>query len=76
MKPVAVLLIGVSLSLAACGRDTGPKGDPGPQGPAGPQGAQGIQGITGAQGPAHRTASTTLANSAIAPSPVFLTTRP
>jgi hypothetical protein len=41
-----------SLSLAACGRDTGPKGDPGPQGPPGPQGAQGIQGITGAQGPA------------------------
>jgi hypothetical protein len=50
MKTVAVLLIGISLSLAACGRDTGPKGDPGPQGPAGPQGAQGIQGITGAQG--------------------------
>ena len=52
MKRIAVLLIGVSLSLAACGRDPAPKGDPGPQGPAGPQGAQGIQGITGAQGPA------------------------
>jgi Collagen triple helix repeat (20 copies) len=46
------LLVGISLSLAACGKDPGPKGDPGPQGPAGPQGAQGVQGVPGAQGQA------------------------
>ncbi len=46
----SILVIGVALSLAACGRDPGPKGDPGPQGPAGPQGAQGIQGVPGGQG--------------------------
>ena len=50
MKLLPLLAIGLSLSLAACGRDPGPKGDPGPQGPAGPQGAQGIQGVAGAQG--------------------------
>ena len=50
MKNFAVLAIFVSLLLAACGREPGPKGDPGPQGPAGPQGAQGIQGVPGAQG--------------------------
>lgn len=44
------LFVGASLSLAACGKDPGPKGDPGPQGPAGPQGAQGIQGVSGTQG--------------------------
>jgi hypothetical protein len=47
-----VVVVGLSLSLAACGRDPGPKGDPGPQGPAGPQGAQGIQGVAGTQSPA------------------------
>ena len=52
MKIVAIAVIGLSLLLAACGRDPGPKGDPGPQGPAGPQGAQGIQGVPGTQGPA------------------------
>ena len=58
MRIVAILLVGVSLSLAACGRDPGPKGEPGTpgapgaQGPAGPQGAQGIQGVAGTQGPA------------------------
>src|SRR6195256_3285522 len=52
MRFLAVMLIGASLSLAACGRDPGPKGDPGPQGPAGPQGAQGVQGVPGAQGQA------------------------
>jgi Collagen triple helix repeat (20 copies) len=52
MKIFSILIIGVSLSLAACGRDPGPKGDPGPQGPAGPQGAQGIQGVPGGQGAA------------------------
>jgi hypothetical protein len=51
-KIVAILVVGLSLSLAACGRDPGPKGDSGPQGPAGPQGAQGIQGVSGTQGPA------------------------
>lgn len=52
MKRFAILLVGLSLTLAACGKDPGPKGDPGPQGPAGPQGAQGIQGVPGAQGQA------------------------
>src|ERR1700724_1797496 len=46
------MLVGASLSLAACGKEPGPKGDPGPQGPAGPQGAQCIQGVAGTQGPA------------------------
>jgi len=50
MKLLAVMLLGTSLALAACGKDPGPKGDPGPQGPAGPQGAQGIQGVAGTQG--------------------------
>ena len=50
MRFLAVMFVGASLSLAACGKDPGPKGDPGPQGPAGPQGAQGIQGVAGTQG--------------------------
>ena len=50
MRFLAVMLVGASLSLAACGKDPGPKGDPGAQGPAGPQGAQGIQGVAGTQG--------------------------
>jgi hypothetical protein len=52
MRLLTVLLIGTSLSLASCGKDSGPKGDPGPQGPAGPQGAQGFQGVPGTQGQA------------------------
>jgi len=52
MRIFPILVMGIALSLAGCGRDPGPKGDPGPQGPAGPQGAQGIQGIPGAQGQA------------------------
>jgi Collagen triple helix repeat (20 copies) len=52
MKLLPLLAVGLSLTLAACGRDPGPKGDPGAQGPAGPQGAQGIQGVAGVQGPA------------------------
>jgi hypothetical protein len=51
MKKVLVAAIaGLALTLAACGKDPGPKGDTGPQGPAGPQGAQGVQGVPGAQG--------------------------
>jgi hypothetical protein len=50
MRFLTVMLVGASLSLAACGKDPGPRGDPGPQGPAGPQGAQGIQGVAGTQG--------------------------
>ena len=50
MKISHVLLVGIALLLAGCGRDPGPKGEPGAQGPAGPQGAQGIQGVAGAQG--------------------------
>jgi Collagen triple helix repeat (20 copies) len=52
MKLATVVVLGVSIVLAGCGRDPGPKGDTGPQGPAGPQGAQGIQGVPGPQGPA------------------------
>jgi hypothetical protein len=52
MRYLAVALIGLSVALAACGKEPGPKGDPGSQGPAGPQGAQGIQGVAGTQGPA------------------------
>jgi hypothetical protein len=52
MKYSALALVGLSLILAGCGRDPGPKGEPGPQGPAGPQGAQGIQGVAGPQGQA------------------------
>jgi hypothetical protein len=52
MRILPLLLVGISISLAACGKDPGPKGDAGPQGPAGPQGAQGVQGIAGAQGQA------------------------
>jgi hypothetical protein len=48
LAPFVVVVLG--LSLAACGRSPGPKGDPGVQGPAGPQGAQGIQGVPGTQG--------------------------
>jgi hypothetical protein len=54
MKKIAVaVVVGLALTLAACGREpgpAGPKGDPGAQGPAGPQGAQGVQGVPGAQG--------------------------
>jgi Collagen triple helix repeat (20 copies) len=49
MKWAAIIALGLSVSLAGCGRDPGPKGD---TGPAGPQGAQGIQGVAGPQGPA------------------------
>jgi hypothetical protein len=53
MKKIAVaVVVGIALTLAACGRDPGPKGDTGAQGPAGPQGAQGVQGVPGAQGQA------------------------
>ena len=48
IRPLAIVLL--TVSLAACGRDPGPKGPPGAQGPAGPQGAQGIQGVAGTQG--------------------------
>ena len=56
MKRIAVaVVVGLALSLAACGKEpgpAGPKGDAGAQGPAGPQGAQGVQGVPGAQGQA------------------------
>lgn len=45
-----IVVVALSLSLAACGRSPGPKGEPGVQGAAGPQGAQGIQGVPGTQG--------------------------
>src|ERR1035437_3338467 len=50
MRIFPIFIVGVALSLAACGRDPGPKGEPGPQGPAGPQGAQGVPGAQGPQG--------------------------
>src|SRR4051812_49485152 len=49
-KIVTAVVVGMTLTLAACGKEPGPKGDTGPQGPAGPQGAQGGQGVPGAQG--------------------------
>src|SRR5256714_6656024 len=49
-KIVTAVVVGIALTLAACGKEPGPKGDTGPQGPAGPQGAQGVQGGPGAQG--------------------------
>jgi hypothetical protein len=49
MKRV-LIIAGLALTLAACGKEPGPKGDTGPQGSAGPQGAQGIQGVPGPQG--------------------------
>jgi hypothetical protein len=52
MRWATIIAVGISVFLAGCGRDPGPKGDTGPQGPAGPQGAQGTQGIPGPQGPA------------------------
>src|SRR3954451_12951894 len=41
MRIFPILVVGIAISLAGCGRDPGPKGDTGPQGPAGPQGVQG-----------------------------------
>ena len=50
MKIVSILLVGIALALAGCGRDPGPKGERGAQGQDGLPGAQGIQGVAGAQG--------------------------
>lgn len=50
MKIIPFAVVILALSLGACSRDPGPKGEPGVQGPAGPQGAQGIQGVPGPQG--------------------------
>lgn len=50
MKWAPLVALCLSISLAGCGRDPGPKGEAGPPGPAGPQGAQGIQGVPGPQG--------------------------
>ncbi len=52
MRIFPMLVVGIAISLAGCGRDPGPKGEPGPQGPAGAQGTQGVQGVPGAQGQA------------------------
>jgi hypothetical protein len=49
-KIVMAVVAGMALTLAACGKEPGPKGEAGPQGPAGPQGAQGLQGVAGPQG--------------------------
>jgi hypothetical protein len=54
-KIAAAVVVGIALTLAACGKEpgpAGPKGDAGAQGPAGPQGAQGVQGVPGPQGQA------------------------
>src|SRR5229473_2860214 len=45
-----MLVIGFALSLGACSRDPGPKGEPGAQGPQGPQGAPGEKGAPGDKG--------------------------
>jgi hypothetical protein len=51
MKPLPLATICLSLFLAACSREPGPKGDTGPQGRAGPQGIAGPPGPVGPQGP-------------------------
>jgi hypothetical protein len=51
---VPFIVVVLVLSLGACGRSPGPKGEPGAQGPAGPLGIQGgpsAQGQAGTQGP-------------------------
>jgi Collagen triple helix repeat (20 copies) len=50
MKLFPILVLGISIALAACSRDPGPKGDQGAQGPAGAQGAAGPAGPPGPQG--------------------------
>src|SRR5262245_32809784 len=50
MKLVPVLVLALSISLAACSREPGPKGDAGQQGPQGAQGVPGPQGMAGAKG--------------------------
>jgi hypothetical protein len=50
MRFLAVMLVGASLSLAACGKEPGPKGDPGPQGPQGAPGDKGEKGEKGDKG--------------------------
>ena len=51
MKRIAVaVVVGLALTLAACGREPGAKGETGPQGPAGPQGAPGPKGDAGSAG--------------------------
>src|SRR5580693_8613054 len=53
MRLFPVLVVGISIVLAACSRDPGPKGEQGPPGPAGAQGAAGPagpQGMAGAKG--------------------------
>jgi hypothetical protein len=51
MNKIAMgVIVGMALTLAACGKEPGQKGETGPQGPAGPQGAQGLQGVPGPQG--------------------------
>jgi len=45
-----VLLAGLSVGLAGCGK--GPQGDPGPAGPQGPKGDPGAVGPAGPAGPA------------------------
>jgi len=49
-KIVVAAVVGLALTLTACGKEPGQKGETGPQGPAGPQGAQGLQGVPGPQG--------------------------
>jgi hypothetical protein len=49
-KIVFAVVVGMAVTLSACGKEPGQKGEPGPQGPAGPQGAQGVQGVSGPQG--------------------------
>ena len=63
MRLAAIVLVGVSLSLAACGKDPGPKGDPGAQGPAGPQGVAGTtSGATSGTRIKARSTTTTLSS--------------
>jgi hypothetical protein len=52
MRVFPILVIGIAVSLGACGRDPGPPGPKGEIGAQGPQGAAGPKGEAGAQGPA------------------------
>lgn len=56
-----VLLLTLSLILAACAGPAGPEGLPGPAGPPGPEGPQGPPGIPGEQGPQGDVASSAAA---------------
>ena len=52
MRIFPILVVGIAISLAGCGRDPGPKGDSGPQGAPGDKGEKGDKGDKGDKGAA------------------------